>query len=311
MTLKFANNASSTLSSSILATDTSLSVAGADAGKFPSLLADDWFPLTIVDNAGNMEIVKVTARSGAMLTVERGQEGTAPKAFVVGSKCDLRLTAAALAALRDDLGSRMDTDPTLAANSDSKIASQKAVKSYFDSTLAAAIDAIKGGVSTAFDTLKELADAVATKFDKVGGTLTGNLILQLVSPMLRLNHTGVNDWGILNHTDGKLYVQKLNGTPANALVIGVDGSISTAQFGDLNARIEARAVAWANDRVANLQYRKVSLGYNGISGGYSNIGGTVVVGYARDAGVSGQVNGLYYMYLQVFDPVRGWVGFSG
>jgi len=217
-----------------------------------------------------------------------------------------------IAGLQDALNSKLDdnqldTDLALTADSHGKIASQKAVKSYVD----AAISAIKGGVSTAFDTLLEVSNAIATKFDKVGGTLTGNLILQLVSPTLRLNHTGVNDWGILNHTDGKLYVQKLSGTPVNALAIGVDGSISTAQLGDLNTRIEARSQAWANDRIANLQYRKVSLGYNGTSGGYSNIGGTVVVGYARDAGVSGQVNGLYYMYLQVFDPVRGWVGFSG
>lgn len=82
-------------------------------------------------------------------------------------------------------------------------------------------------------------------------------------------------------------------------------------FNAIAARIEARAAAFANDRVANLQYRKVSLGFNGTSGGFSNIGGAVIVGYQRDGGLSGQVQGLYYMFLQVFDPVRGWVGFSG
>lgn len=84
-----------------------------------------------------------------------------------------------------------------------------------------------------------------------------------------------------------------------------------AAFDAIAARIEARSQAWANDRVQSLQYRKVSLTYNGTSGGFSNIGGAVIVGYARDSGVSGQVTGLYYMYLQIYDPVRGWVGFSG
>lgn len=98
MVAKLANNASSTLAGSINTSVTSVSIASGDASKFPTLAAGQWFPLTVVDNAGNMEIMKVTARSGATLTVERGQEGTTAKAFATGSKCDLRLTAAAAAA---------------------------------------------------------------------------------------------------------------------------------------------------------------------------------------------------------------------
>lgn len=81
-------------------------------------------------------------------------------------------------------------------------------------------------------------------------------------------------------------------------------------FSAINARIEGRAQAWANDRVANLQYRKVSLSYNSAPS-IQNLGGQVVVGYERESGGNGQVFGLYFMYLQIYDPVRGWVGFSG
>lgn len=95
MVAKLANNASSTLAGSINSSVTSLSVASGDAAKFPALGAGEWFPLTVVDTAGNMEIMKVTARTGAALTVVRGQEGTTAKSFPAGSKCDLRLTAAA------------------------------------------------------------------------------------------------------------------------------------------------------------------------------------------------------------------------
>jgi hypothetical protein len=102
MVLKIANNALSTLAASINTSVTSLALASGDAGKFPTLGAGDWFPLTIVDPSGNMEIVKVTARSGATLTIVRAQEGTTAKAFAAGSKCDLRLTAAALAVLPID-----------------------------------------------------------------------------------------------------------------------------------------------------------------------------------------------------------------
>lgn len=50
----------------------------------------------------------------------------------------------------------LDTDSALAANSDAKIASQKAVKSYID----AAVSTILGGVSSAYDTLSEIATAI-------------------------------------------------------------------------------------------------------------------------------------------------------
>jgi hypothetical protein len=82
-------------------------------------------------------------------------------------------------------------------------------------------------------------------------------------------------------------------------------------YNAISARIEARATAWANDRVSNLQYRKVSQGLSGGSTNWVAPAGAVVNGYVREAGGSGQVSQLYYMYLQVYDPVRGWVGFSG
>lgn len=107
---------------------------------------------------------------------------------------------------------------------------------------------------------------------------------------------------------------------AGSSYLGNDGNITGSIWGNwgagdafsaISARIENRAAAFANDRIQALQYRKVSLGFNNASGGFTNIGGAVIVGYARDAGNTGQVSGLYYMFLQVFDPVRGWVGFSG
>ncbi|MBJ6722438.1 hypothetical protein I2750_19755 [Bacillus sp. PR5] len=99
MPVVLTNNATSLLAAAIEAADTTISVQTADAGKFPNPVAGDWFPLTIVDNAGNMEILKATARSGAIITIERAQEGTTAKAFGAGSRVDLRLTWEALEAL--------------------------------------------------------------------------------------------------------------------------------------------------------------------------------------------------------------------
>lgn len=99
MPLKLTNNAISTLASAILPADTSLTVQGAHAGRFPILGVNDFFPLTLADAAGNIEIVKCTARAGALMTIVRAQEGTAAKSFPPGAVVELRATAATLEAI--------------------------------------------------------------------------------------------------------------------------------------------------------------------------------------------------------------------
>lgn len=89
------NNATTTLASGINSSVTSISIAS--AANFPSPADGEWFPLTVIDSSLNMEIMKVTARSGTTLTVLRGQEGTTARSFASGSRCDIRLTAGAFA----------------------------------------------------------------------------------------------------------------------------------------------------------------------------------------------------------------------
>ncbi|MGN7710758.1 hypothetical protein [Agrobacterium radiobacter] len=93
MAVKLANNAVSTLAASITDSATALSIQVADAGKFPVLEEGDWHPATLIDAANNMEIVRVTARAGNVLTIARAQEGTTAKAFTSGARVDLRVTA--------------------------------------------------------------------------------------------------------------------------------------------------------------------------------------------------------------------------
>lgn len=93
----YSNNARSTLTGGILATATSLTVQTLDAPKFPSPTAGDFFDLTLQDST-NIEIVRVTARTGGTMTIStRGLEGTTPFAFPINSVAGLRLTAAVTA----------------------------------------------------------------------------------------------------------------------------------------------------------------------------------------------------------------------
>lgn len=97
MAVILANNATSLLASNLSSGATTLVVSGGDASKFPAPTGGNWFPVTVIDNLGNMEIMRCTARSGANLTVTRAQEGTSALAFTTGARVDCRFTAAALA----------------------------------------------------------------------------------------------------------------------------------------------------------------------------------------------------------------------
>ncbi len=88
------NFGDSTLASGILSGDTSITLATGGGALFPALSGGNWFRGVLEDVSGNKECVKVTARAGDVLTVDRAQEGTSALTFAVGSVFSLRLTAA-------------------------------------------------------------------------------------------------------------------------------------------------------------------------------------------------------------------------
>ena len=96
MTVKFTNNASTTLASGINTTATSITVA--DASSFPSLSgADDYAYLTLQQSTGTgREIVKATALSSNTFTIVRAQDNTTARTHSSGDIVELRLTSALL-----------------------------------------------------------------------------------------------------------------------------------------------------------------------------------------------------------------------
>ena len=94
MSVKFSNNAKTTLSSGITSSATSIAVA--DASVFPSISGSEYFYVTFEDLSGNVEIVKVTSVSSNTLTVTRGQDGTTSRTYSSGDKAENRLTAGGL-----------------------------------------------------------------------------------------------------------------------------------------------------------------------------------------------------------------------
>lgn len=99
MSVKFSNNGHSTLASSLTTSATSITLASGHGARFPSLTGSEYFYATLIDSSNNLEIVKVTARSSDVLTVTRAQESTTARAYAVGDRVELRVTAQGLADL--------------------------------------------------------------------------------------------------------------------------------------------------------------------------------------------------------------------
>jgi len=92
MTIKYSNNARSTLAAAINSTVTTISVV--DASTFHTLGVGEEMYLTLSDNLNSVtEIVRCTATSGGTFTVIRGHEGTTPLVWVAGSHVQIRITA--------------------------------------------------------------------------------------------------------------------------------------------------------------------------------------------------------------------------
>ena len=92
MAILLANNATAKLAGAINTATTSLTVQTGQGALFPSPSGGDYFPLTLVDSSGNIEITYCTSRSGDILTVTRAREGTSAKSFAAGSRASLRVT---------------------------------------------------------------------------------------------------------------------------------------------------------------------------------------------------------------------------
>jgi hypothetical protein len=144
MNILFANNAASTISSSILASDTTFSVAAGQGGRFPPANgAGLYFYATLIDLSNNIEIIKVTNRVVDVLTVVRGQDGTTGLAFASGSRIEQRLPNIAIqdivaAAIAQARSFAMSTVPGNVTLTSADIGTLKNVTAAADVTLPAA-----------------------------------------------------------------------------------------------------------------------------------------------------------------------------
>lgn len=94
--IKFTNNFSAPLASGISGSATSITLASGYGASLTNYTGGEYEYLTIYNAAGAVEIVKVTARSGDVLTVTRGEDGTTAQAWLAGDKVASRPCRAAM-----------------------------------------------------------------------------------------------------------------------------------------------------------------------------------------------------------------------
>jgi len=94
MPVLFANNVVGTLAISVGPIDTILELTPGHGAGFPTIGADDWFYITLVDSvSGENEICRVTERDGDSLTVERGVDSTISRAWEADTIIEMRPNA--------------------------------------------------------------------------------------------------------------------------------------------------------------------------------------------------------------------------
>ena len=98
----WANFARSTLAEGVSADATELRIRALDASLFPSPGHDEVFSVVLwSEDLESFEVVYCTGRAGDLLTVERGKEGTTPRAFAAGALVVHQVTAGFFAAVQD------------------------------------------------------------------------------------------------------------------------------------------------------------------------------------------------------------------
>lgn len=172
MGIKFTNNATATLAASISSSSTSLTVTTSQGALFPAIGAGDFFYATLTDSSNNLEIVRITARSGDTLTAVRAEEGTTARAYAAADKLELRLTAAGLNNFATQAGAN-----TFAAATTFNGNITSSATNTFSST-----NNFTGGVgSTIFTNIPTFTNGILPILNGGSGTATatgsGNLVL--------------------------------------------------------------------------------------------------------------------------------------
>lgn len=138
----FTNNLWATLGAAASASATTLTLAAGHGARFPAIAAGNWLYITLCNSENDLEIVTVTAVSGDTITVERGADSTAPRAWAIGDRLEARFNTLYMRDMKTYITSTLDaggftmTGPLTLAR-DPVAANMLASKHYVDANFLA------------------------------------------------------------------------------------------------------------------------------------------------------------------------------
>lgn len=219
----YVNNAAGVLSAGVGPSDPQLMLMAGQGALFPAPQAGEYFWVTIVDPVTfDLEVVQCTSRSGDTLTVDRGKDGTAARAFLSGAIVEARITAGLLLELNWRAGAG-SAGGVLLLGADGKVPS-----SFLSSDIPRLVGG-KIGASvipdefvTDTESASAIAAAVAPKFNKSGGTITGAISIHAgqvgtQQAFINLGWAGADRrWAAAIEADGTLSLYCYDGSGGNA-----------------------------------------------------------------------------------------------
>lgn len=247
MAIRFTNNASATLASSITNVATSISVTAGQGALFPSLSGSDYFYATLADSSNNLEIVKVTARATDALTVVRAQGGTSARAYTAGDKLELRVVAESLeelvaqsTAATTSVAGIVQLNSATNSTSTTQAATPSAVKTAYD--LAAAAMPQSGGTFSGAVTFSSTLAVNGVATFASAPVFNNDIGIQAkdsagtIRNLLRLNSS--NNVLLLNSGNGSVLVRNQGDTAT--LVTLTDASGNFTATGNVTAYSDER-----------------------------------------------------------------------
>lgn len=251
-----------------------IQLSGAAGATLPALTGGDWFLLTLFKLADgletDLEIVKVTAvdtSSGTetRLTVSRAQEGTTVRAFAVGDRVSMRMTAGTaqnflqasdnLAGLPDKPAARtnLGVEPTIAAGTGAQYwRGDKTWRDFFADVRATTLM----GLSVAVNATVVAADTVLVAVGKLQAQITAHFgaggaahadattgASGFMSAADKTKLDGVAAGATANSADGTLLSRANHtGTQAISTVVALQGALDERAVGPASATANAVAL---------------------------------------------------------------------
>ena len=179
----YVNNFATTLSGAISSTGaTSCTITSATG--LPTLTGGDYYYLTIDDHT-NIEIVKVTARTGTTLTIVRGQESSVAATFASGVAVEMRATAEGFTNILANIGITPDvTELNYVDGVTSSIQAQLNAKAALDSNSNFTADRFLPGYNTTASSAGTLTLTVDSKqVQYITGSTTHIIQMPVVSTL--------------------------------------------------------------------------------------------------------------------------------